>query len=630
VGDGTTINQSFAQSWEYDALGRVSIVTYPTCTFSQCTDDVPTPGWTPAPQRTVSYTYTDGALTAVPGFASSISYHPSGLMSEVVHSHGATFTQEPDPWGMRRPAALGIDGVHSAEDLGLWEPNLGQGGPGYTYDGAGNVIAFSVENFVYDEVQRVTYGRLGDSLGGGENSQSYGFDAFGNLTSIATVRDGTSEPPRTIVVDKTTNHLSAELYDDAGNQLGWGQYAYDYDAFGMMEGMEGGGNDTVYIYTADDERLWTVDSSTSPWHERFFLRDLDGKVLRVYGTDTGFDGTWFWDQDYVYRGGLLLATELPGATPPAVEQRHFHLDHLGTPRMITRDDGPLESGAEVVGVFTYFPFGEPIDPAQPNPDRMRFTGHERDTNAAGTTDDLDYMHARFRSPMTGRFLSVDPSTKGWNPKVPQTWNRYSYSRGNPLVYVDPDGEAGIRCDACGYFGTTDEAVAQLARDMADDTPEQKRLATALLAPAGISIITSTVALIPQAASALLPRVTSLFLSAPAQITAAQIVGSFANELESGGGGASVQVFSKLTKAPQAGRALSTATGEGAVALAQAAREGGSLFTATIPKALIDKLIQSGYVRRSITEMNGKRAVELRFSAEATAELAKYFKPYTTG
>jgi hypothetical protein len=110
VGDGTVTNQSFAQSWMYDALGRVATVTYPTCTFSQCTDDVPTPGWTPAPARTVSFTYTDGALTAVPGFASSISYYPSGLMSAVAHSDGATFTQEPDPWGMRRPAALPSQG----------------------------------------------------------------------------------------------------------------------------------------------------------------------------------------------------------------------------------------------------------------------------------------------------------------------------------------------------------------------------------------------------------------------------------------------------------------------------------------------------------------------------------------
>lgn len=52
--------------------------------------------------------------------------------------------------------------------------------------------------------------------------------------------------------------------------------------------------------------------------------------------------------------------------------------------------------------------------------------------------DLDYMHARYCSPVTGRFLGVDEA----QGKIadPQTWNRYSYVTGNPLRYVDPNGK----------------------------------------------------------------------------------------------------------------------------------------------------------------------------------------------
>jgi RHS repeat-associated protein len=69
---------------------------------------------------------------------------------------------------------------------------------------------------------------------------------------------------------------------------------------------------------------------------------------------------------------------------------------------------------------------------------MKFTGHERDLNGAGGVgDDLDYMHARFCSPVTGRFLSFDA---GQSSLVrPQSWNRYLYSAGNPLRFVDRDG-----------------------------------------------------------------------------------------------------------------------------------------------------------------------------------------------
>lgn len=59
----------------------------------------------------------------------------------------------------------------------------------------------------------------------------------------------------------------------------------------------------------------------------------------------------------------------------------------------------------------------------------------RDQNSSA----IDYMHARYGSPLTGRMLSVDPV--GGNPGSPQTWNRYSYVGNNPMVRTDPDGRA---------------------------------------------------------------------------------------------------------------------------------------------------------------------------------------------
>jgi hypothetical protein len=48
----------------------------------------------------------------------------------------------------------------------------------------------------------------------------------------------------------------------------------------------------------------------------------------------------------------------------------------------------------------------------------------------------------------GRFLSPDPlmaSTKAWDP---QTWNRYTYGRNNPLKMIDPTGMAEVSAAAC--------------------------------------------------------------------------------------------------------------------------------------------------------------------------------------
>ncbi|MBZ0089262.1 MAG: hypothetical protein K8H90_02675, partial [Thermoanaerobaculia bacterium] len=116
---------------------------------------------------------------------------------------------------------------------------------------------------------------------------------------------------------------------------------------------------------------------------------------------------------------------------------HYHVDHLGTPRLLTDVNGAA------VGFHAYFPYGEAAtDPAQ---DRIRykFTGHERDLgDPTSTEDDLDHMHARMTNPRLGRFLSVDPVQQmGRAQRMPQLWNRYAYAVGNPLKYIDPTGAA---------------------------------------------------------------------------------------------------------------------------------------------------------------------------------------------
>lgn len=48
------------------------------------------------------------------------------------------------------------------------------------------------------------------------------------------------------------------------------------------------------------------------------------------------------------------------------------------------------------------------------------------------------MHARYYSPNLGRFATVDPV--GGDIGSSQRWNRYAYSLGNPMRFLDPDGK----------------------------------------------------------------------------------------------------------------------------------------------------------------------------------------------
>jgi len=61
--------ESFTQSWTWNDLGDPASVTYPKCTHAACTA---------ATNRTVSPAYTNGFLTAVPGYTGAITYHPNG------------------------------------------------------------------------------------------------------------------------------------------------------------------------------------------------------------------------------------------------------------------------------------------------------------------------------------------------------------------------------------------------------------------------------------------------------------------------------------------------------------------------------------------------------------------------
>jgi RHS repeat-associated protein len=135
-----------------------------------------------------------------------------------------------------------------------------------------------------------------------------------------------------------------------------------------------------------------------------------------------------YPQAEVFSGFLVEPPKMTGQASPDYEVFYYHVDHLGTPRLITTASGDVES------YHKYAPFGEEIQPVS-SENSHQFTGHERDEDTG-----LDYMLARYYASGQGRFLSVDPLASSADPNVPQTWNRYTYAANSPLKFVDPDGQ----------------------------------------------------------------------------------------------------------------------------------------------------------------------------------------------
>jgi RHS repeat-associated protein len=315
----------------------------------------------------------------------------------------------------------------------------------YQYDGTGNIKAIGADTYLYDALGRLTSGTADVQRTGVPSRQTYTYDPFGNRTGVS--RDagsincvGGCEIP--IVVDAGTNHITnnAAHYDEGGNldfiqaTVGNSNYpaTYTYDAAGSLAHANSTDN-REFIYTADDERIATKNGVSWTWT----LRGADNKVLREYSSaevNGQPTANLQWLKDYVWRDGLLLASAspiTPGSSSTAVQ--HYHLDHLGTPRVVTTSAGA------VLGIHTYYAFGAELDltPKESIAELMKFTGQERDVLPGGPLT-LDAMHARYQIAALGRFLSIDPilgrSTSS------QSWNRYTYVSDNPLNLTDPTGE----------------------------------------------------------------------------------------------------------------------------------------------------------------------------------------------
>jgi len=396
------LGYEYSQTFEYDDVGRVVSLGYPSCSgLVGCPQS--------SPVRDLEYAFSYEKLGQIVGWTGAISYHLNGMWNEIPRDNGVTDVQV--LWGnnLSRPKRLTTTGA---------SPNWNSGN--YSYDGAGNIKERGSEAYVYDGAMRLIEGTAAGY------HQAFDYDPFGNLETVATTDPLGITTTQANPLEPATNRLTSATYDAAGRALSWATESYDYDALGQIRHMNN--KEWTYIYTADEERIYTMyqEGNPSSAERTISIRDLSGNVLRRFEAIGWGESQWQWEGDYVYKAGQLIGSEHNGGGI-----RHYHSDHLGTPHLIT--DGQGQS----LGDHAYLPYGiEITDPGQEGT-VFKFTGHERDQHGSGTLDDLDYMHARYYSPHLGRFMRPDPELGKLGS--PQSWNRYAYALGNPIRFGDPTG-----------------------------------------------------------------------------------------------------------------------------------------------------------------------------------------------
>ena len=304
-------------------------------------------------------------------------------------------------------------------------------GTGYCYDNMGNLLSLSRE------------GDMTSSLKGIVDNLSMTYD--GNM--LASVSDSAPAPSVT---------GSADFRDGVSEAV-----EYTYDRNGNM--------------TSDLNRKVSLISYNRQ-NRPARMRHAGGTETFTYLPDGTKRGRTFLGKDRSlsrteYRGNLVCADDtlkyilfdggLIAMDRAEPEYLFFLRDHLGSVRVVARPDGnavqvnhyypygrafagggmsgnagahPVEGGVSVAGGSLEIG-GETggMELARPGDSQpYRFLGNELYTsNSLGLYD----FSARMYDPALGRFLSVDPMAEGYRHLSP-----YAYCAGNPVVYVDKDGQ----------------------------------------------------------------------------------------------------------------------------------------------------------------------------------------------
>jgi len=232
-----------------------------------------------------------------------------------------------------------------------------------------------------------------------------------------------------------------------------GVRTYSYDADGNQTGWTHDTNGTRRTITWDDEnRIQAVfdngqekDYKYDDQGQRMIKRGPQGETVYVnqFFTDRpGANGT-----KHIYAGTTRIASKLlrqdtqnsnpNGNTPFEKDIFFYHPDHIGSTNYVTDVNGKLYEHLE------YFPFGEAWVEENSNQQRtpFLFSAKELDEETG-----LYYFGGRYFDPRTSVWQSTDAALPAFLKvgdkleELPRKLALFGYSRQNPILLRDPNGE----------------------------------------------------------------------------------------------------------------------------------------------------------------------------------------------
>jgi RHS repeat-associated protein len=400
-----TVTVNLDSTYTYNDEGQVTAMTYPS-----------TIGVLNVVTAGASYNYSYDSMNRLSGMTSGSTTVVSGVSYDQANRLlGMTFNGKSETRGYNV--------------LGQLTNLYNSGGVNLTYNyptGTNNGKVSSMYNAVSGETVTYAYdslNRMATAAGSGWG-ETYTLDPYGNLTTKQ-VTSG-SAPSLSVSVNPANNQVAGS-YDANGNSLySPSATPLAYDAENRVSGV--GWNNSApavdYSYDAQNKRIFmwtagTLDSFSNVYNYSVVFYSPSGKKLGTY---------LLAPQQPYFQGGIntpYITASLASSDQYFGGRRLAPMDQLGS-------------------AGTYYPWGEAKGGTNPQ-DTWSYATYWRDS-ATG----LDYANNRYYSNVYGRFMTPDPYTNSGRLTDPQSWNRYAYTRGDPVSRVDPKGT-----DDCPYLVCVD-------------------------------------------------------------------------------------------------------------------------------------------------------------------------------
>lgn len=207
-------------------------------------------------------------------------------------------------------------------------------------------------------------------------------------------------------------------WDDNGNMIIGVDANLVYNWDDKLRSADSDGNEIALKYDPSGNRIYKNSSEAG---QRKYIVDIVGDlpvILLELDTSNNVKKT------YIYANSQIITQHDGNDSNP----RYFYLhDRLGSVRQI------IDTGAKVVKLYTYNPFGETLETDGTLDNAFMFTGQYYDAEI-----DEYYLRARQYDPHIGRFTSRD--TVFGKFEEPLTLHAYLYCINDPVTKVDPTGQ----------------------------------------------------------------------------------------------------------------------------------------------------------------------------------------------